>query len=152
MVAPKGNKFWLGRHHTKESKIKISLAKKGKKLGPRGPNKTPFSMETRTKMSLSKLGNKNSFYGKHHSLETKNKISSVLTGKSSLLKGLPLLEKTKIKMKQNHADVSGNNNPAWKGGRSRKARGYIYIYIPHHPYSIRGQVAEHRLVMEKKIG
>jgi len=36
-----------------------------------------LSEETKMKMSLSKIGNKNSFYGKHHSDETKDFLSAV---------------------------------------------------------------------------
>lgn len=46
----------------------------------------------------------------------------------------------------------GENNFKWKGGRTT-SNGYIYILNPSHPNaSIKGYVAEHRFVMEKKIG
>jgi hypothetical protein len=46
----------------------------------------------------------------------------------------------------------GTKNPSWKGGR-RNYLGYIYIYSPEHPYHNKTKtVAEHRLIMEKKIG
>ena len=39
-----------------------------------------------------------------------------------------------------------------KGGR-RKHNGYILVYCPDHPNKTKcGYVAEHRLIMEKKIG
>lgn len=42
-------------------------------------------------------------------------------------------------------------NPRWNGGR-RIQSGYIFLASPDHPYkSYSGYVAEHRLVMEKKI-
>ena len=41
---------------------------------------------------------------------------------------------------------------SWKGGR-RFVGGYWYIYSPDHPYKTTfDTVAEHRLVMEKKLG
>ncbi len=47
---------------------------------------------------------------------------------------------------------SGENAPFWKGG-IRKSHGYVNIYKPEHPFAnVRGEVAEHQLVMEKKIG
>jgi transposase-like protein len=47
---------------------------------------------------------------------------------------------------------TGANNPSWKGG-STIVGGYRYIYCPDHLYrTSQGYVAEHRLVMEKKIG
>ena len=43
-------------------------------------------------------------------------------------------------------------NINWKGGR-RNVGGYIYLLKPDHPNSgVNGYVAEHRLVMEKKLG
>lgn len=40
----------------------------------------------------------------------------------------------------------------WKGGRIYKHE-YVYIYQPQHPYvNAGGYIAEHRLVMEKKLG
>lgn len=50
-------------------------------------------------LSCARLGNKNSFYGKHHSNESKKKISEAREGKVGL---------------------SGNKNPNWKGGFDTK--------------------------------
>lgn len=55
--------------------------------------------------------------------------------------------------------MKGNKNPnfgkrgtRWKGGRVNR-QGYIYVYLPEHPNSSKtGYVAEHRLIVEKKIG
>lgn len=51
---------------------------------------------------------------------------------------------------------TGSRNPMWGGGRMESG-GYIYIYSPDHPRAIGGKslklyVAEHRLVMEEKLG
>lgn len=47
---------------------------------------------------------------------------------------------------------SGSGHPEWKGG-IRIVGGYRYIYSPDHPNKTKGDaVAEHRLVMEEKIG
>lgn len=50
----------------------------------------------------------------------------------------------------NHGrDLSGFNNPSWKGGR-RKYNGYWAVWNPKHPSSNKhGYVYEHRLVMEQ---
>ena len=64
--------------HSNETKMKISKAKKGK------PN--PTKGISRPDMA----GENNPFYGKHHT------------------------EETKIKMSENHADYSGDNHPGWK--------------------------------------
>lgn len=39
----------------------------------------------------------------------------------------------------------------WKGGRRTDGR-YWFIKVPFHPFSKKGYVLEHRLVMEKKLG
>ena len=47
---------------------------------------------------------------------------------------------------------TGNKSHFWKGGRI-KIDGYIYIKMRDHPFANKnGYIAEHRLVMEKKIG
>ena len=47
---------------------------------------------------------------------------------------------------------SGASHPEWRGG-IRIVGGYRYIYSPDHPNKTSFQtVAEHRLVMEKKLG
>lgn len=55
-----------GRKHTKETKEKIRIAATGRKL----------SEDARLKFSEIKKGEKNSFYGKHHSEETKKILSN----------------------------------------------------------------------------
>lgn len=42
-------------------------------------------------------------------------------------------------------------NSNWRGGKLDRS-GYISIYCPEHPFNRNGYVAEHRLVVEKKIG
>lgn len=40
----------------------------------------------------------------------------------------------------------------WKGGRIKRS-GYWYLKIPDHPFSGKqGYIAEHRIIMEQKIG
>jgi len=47
---------------------------------------------------------------------------------------------------------SGERHPDWKGGVTIR-KGYRLIYMPEHPNAINGRyVAEHRLVMEQKLG
>ena len=72
---------------------------------------------------------------------------------------------TKKKMSENHANVSGKNNPMygihrfgnynpnWKGGRKKDGFGYILVYFPTHSYkNNHGYVREHRLIVEKYLG
>jgi hypothetical protein len=47
---------------------------------------------------------------------------------------------------------TGTNNSNWRRGDC-VISGYRYIYAPEHPQAIKmGYVAEHRLVMERKLG
>ena len=46
----------------------------------------------------------------------------------------------------------GPTHQFWKGGRFQISRGYIKIYKPKHPRSIKGYVFEHMLVLEEKLG
>jgi len=56
--------------------------------------------ETRKKKSDSKLGKKNSFYGKKHSDDTKNKISETKKGTESWNKGILMSEESKNKLSE----------------------------------------------------
>ena len=66
------NPFY-GKHHSDETKRKISVANTG-----RCP-----SEETRKKMSESRTGDKNGFFGKHHSEETRKRWSLTRSGKNN---------------------------------------------------------------------
>ena len=46
----------------------------------------------------------------------------------------------------------GENHHGWKGGRSKRPDGYVYVLVPNHPQTKRKYILEHRLVMEKHIG
>lgn len=72
---------------------------------------------------------------------------------SKMYKGKEFTQEHKDNIKKNHHDVSGKNNPKWRGGKRPDGHGYIWVWSPDHPYKDnRGYVREHRLVMEKKIG
>jgi len=66
----KNNKYNLGKTHTDATKIKISLAHKGKPSPRKG---CKASNEKRLKQSLVKIGSKGNATGFKHSEETKNK-------------------------------------------------------------------------------
>ena len=109
-AANKGNKPWLGKHHSEEAKWKISESNKGRKI----------SRESKKKISEHHAdfnGERNPFYGKHHkegfgegeknamcgihpSEETRKKMSSALignkrrVGKPSWCKGKKLCKET----------------------------------------------------------
>ena len=102
--ANKGNKYNLGKHHTEETKKKLSEAKKGKhlseetrkKLSEAGKGKRR-SEETRKKMSEAK---------KNMSEETRKKLSEARKGKTSPNKGKHLSEETRKKMSEAKKNMS----------------------------------------------
>jgi len=50
-------------------------------------------------------------------------------------------------------ELSGENSPAWKGGKILHQGKYWLIYKPDHPRAdVKGYVREHRLVVEESIG
>ena len=104
--------FNTGKKHTKEAKLKMSIAQKGKSFTEEHKKNLSeahkgklISEESKRKMSASKINyipwNKDKpfmqkenhpLWGKHHS------------------------EETCLKMSQNHADFSGSNHPNWNNG------------------------------------
>ena len=73
-----------GKHHTDETKMRISETISGEKNTHYGK---PMSEETKQKISQSKkgkyTGDSNPFYGKHHTEETKNRISEANRGENA---------------------------------------------------------------------
>lgn len=74
----KGNKYgigispWIkGRHHSEKSR---------KKMSEKAKHRAPISEETRKKLSISRSGEKNPMFGKHHSEETKKKCAAAFIG------------------------------------------------------------------------
>jgi len=47
--------------------------------------------------------------------------------------------------------ISGDKHYAWKGGKKKSSRGYIYKLAHNHPRAHNGYVFEHILVMEKHL-
>jgi hypothetical protein len=124
--------FWH-RHHTAESKAKMSIAQKGR-IGHRP------SEETKRKMSLAHTGH-------FVSPETCEKIRQKRLG-------FRFSEKTKKQMSASAIGKHvGQKNGKWTGGIWHVSRGYIYILAPGHPNAgERGYVAQHRLVVESYLG
>ena len=147
MGALKGEKHWSwGKHHSEETKRKISNALKGRrlsedhiqKLRDRRPSEETrrklsesrkgeknhnwgkhFSEETKQKMSEAKKGEKNPQWGKPLSEETKQKISESLKGEKNYLWGKHLPEETKRKLSEAHKGLmKGEKNHSWRGGIS----------------------------------
>jgi len=47
--------------------------------------------------------------------------------------------------------ATGSDCVRWKGGRRTDMRGYVHTYAPNHPFNIKGEVPEHRFVVEKHL-
>lgn len=60
----KGNKYWIGKHHSEETKQKIRIAHLGTKL----------SSEHKQNISKGNSGVNNAMFGKKHSIESKMKM------------------------------------------------------------------------------
>ena len=66
-----GNTYMKGHKHSEESRLKNSLAHRGKHA----------SAETRKKQSEANSGENNPFYGKHHTEDSRRKIAEAHRGK-----------------------------------------------------------------------
>ena len=90
-LAKKGQTSWMkGKHHTEESKRKLSLAHTGKVL----------SEEHKQKLSVVNSGKNNPFYGKKHTEEMKEKQRIRNTGKNSWSYGKKRSEETLVKIRE----------------------------------------------------
>lgn len=72
-------------------------------------------------------------------------------------RGRIVSEETKLKLSLNHADITGANNPHWRGGKRINGNGYvgIRVYKDNPYYSMKtniGYILEHRLVMAHSLG
>lgn len=92
---------------SEESKIKMSEAKRGKKLSESAKKKLSkankgkkLSERTKRKISESKKGENNPFHGKKHSKETKKKLSEERKGEKNQFYGKKHSEETRRKMSE----------------------------------------------------
>ena len=93
----------LGKHHSEESKTRMSEAQRGKKSWMYG-----------------RTGELCHNFGRLLSEETKRKISEKLSGSNNPNYGNKWSENIRKKISENHADVSGSNNPMY-GKRGKKS-------------------------------
>jgi hypothetical protein len=103
-----------------------------------------FNIPIRTKSEAAQ-GSKHPFFGKRHTEETKIKIGNSVKNHHE--------KNPKLFIGKNNP-MYGKNGPKhhnWKGG-IKVLNGYIHIYKPNHPYSIKNYVALHRLIAEKALG
>lgn len=68
------SKAHTGKHHSEETKQKMSKSRIGVPLSANHPIRNGQKEETKQKIRNAMLGDKNHFYGKHHSDETKRII------------------------------------------------------------------------------
>lgn len=55
-------------------------------------------------------------------------------------------------MRKHHADMKGDKNPCWRGGKTKSIQGYVLVYKPDHPKAMHGKyVPEQVLLIEEKI-
>ena len=66
-------------------------------------------------MPRAQFGKENGFYGKHHSIETRTKISAKM-------KGIKRSEETRAKISKG---ISGERNAMWKGDKATKHAGNV---------------------------
>lgn len=110
-----------GKHHSEETKKKLSEAAKGRPSPNKGKH---LSEETRKKLSEvhkgKQAGEDNPMYGKHHSLSSIQKMSDAKKGKKlseetkkkigEANKGRPVSEETKNKLSEVHKGKHWYNN------------------------------------------
>ena len=85
------NNIMYGKHHTLSARIKMSEARKGSSNPNKGKKLEEYVGEERAKelkkyfseVAKKRIGPKNSFYGRHHSEETKEKLRKIHTGKQN---------------------------------------------------------------------
>lgn len=129
--ARKGRAPWnKGKHHSEETKRKISEALKGENSPSYGKHPTE---ETRKKLSEAGKGEKNSFYGKHHTAETRKKLSEAAMGNRHSY-GNRFTEETRKKMSEAHKHpteeirrklseaLKGEKNPNYGKHRTEETR------------------------------
>ncbi len=81
----------------------------------------------------------------------RNKSKSHIAKVKKALIGHGFTEETLKKMRDNHADISGKNNPRWNGGSY--IHKYRFIYSPEHKLcNLKGYVREHLFVLYEKLG
>ena len=97
------NKSFLGKHHTEESKQKNRESNLGK----------PSAFKDKHHTDEAKQKIRETHLGKKHTEEHNQKIGKSVSGEKNGMKGKHHTDASRQKMCNNHADVSGKNNPMY---------------------------------------
>ncbi len=91
--------------------------------------------------------------GWHMPEETKAKLRAARLANNPM-KGAKHTPEARAKMRaaDNPQHRKGAQAINWKGGRHVDKDGYVWLYMPEHPNAVGSYIAEHRLVMEQRLG
>ena len=108
-----------GRHHTEETREKLRIKLTGRTITDEWRLKIGDARRGRKHNSSTKQKIGLAHKGMNHTEESKRKISE-MTKKAMAKKEI------REKLINNHADVSGRNNPQWLGGKSFEPYGLCF--------------------------
>jgi hypothetical protein len=97
----------------------------------RGHHGRCFSKESRLKIALARLGKRSYFYGKFHTEETKAKMSEIHSGEKNSMYGKKHTEESRLIMSEVKL---GKNSHNWIDGRSYRGRGDAWKDKEYYQY------------------
>lgn len=98
--------------HSEATKLKMAKAHKGKH----------HSEETKAKISVAKMGSTGTMTGRHHSKETRERMSLAQRGHPSSLKGIPRSEEVRARISAAHKGMRHSEETKAKMSAIRKGR------------------------------
>jgi hypothetical protein len=113
-----------------------------RRCSPHAQLKRYKNPQEKEKLSLSMSGKNNPFYGKKHTVYSKQKIKknhANISGVNNPRFGIKLSKETRTKVSLNHADFSGNKNPMRKNRIINH-----HIYLRRHEDTIKLETNKHR--------
>lgn len=117
------------------AKYKSNERDHGYNISNGGDSIGKHSEESKRKMSERLIGRPSCRKGKHHTLESRRKMSEYHKGLRYNI-GVPFTEERKQHLKEHHADVSGKNNPQY--GR-KWTKEELEIRQSHRVYKVGGK-------------
>lgn len=131
IVHYKGKTPWMkGKHHSEESRRKLSESHKGKTTWNKGKH---ISEETKAKLSKANIGKNNPNYGKPRSLHIKTKISDSQPSRKIVYQidkktGTLIKEWNSINEASKTLNISSSNISMCCKGKRKTAGGFIWSY------------------------